>query len=93
MTQLFASRSRKIAAFLHILKETGMRCGEAWRMEWVEVDMERNVVTVNKPEKQGVPRQCKISIKLVAMLNTSPKTSQRVFEDSPPATLRKNFMQ
>lgn len=89
---LIAGCSRKVATFLQTLKETGMRCGEAWRLEWTDVDTEHNVITMNNPEKHGVPRQLKISAKLVAMLNGLPKKSERVFASSTLAILRCNFM-
>jgi integrase len=89
---LIAGCSRKVATFLQTLKETGMRCGEAWRLKWIDVDTDHNVITVNNPEKHGVPRQLKISAKLVAMLNGLPKKSERVFASSTLAILRCNFM-
>jgi len=91
--ELIAACSRKIATFLQTLKETGARSGEAWRLEWTDIDTEHNVITINKPEKHGAPRQCKISGKLAAMLNSIPKRNKRVFGKSTLATLRKNFMQ
>ncbi len=89
--QLIAGCSRKVGAFLQTLKETGMRCGEAWRLRWENVDTEHNVITLNNPEKRGVPRQSKISGKLSAILNTLPKTSEQVFGHSSLAILRINF--
>jgi len=89
---LIAGSSRKLATFLQTLKETGARCGEAWRLKWTDVDTEHNIIIINSPEKKGFPRQCKISSKLAAMLNTLPKASEQVFGDALLATLRKNFM-
>jgi len=90
--QLIAGCSRKIATFLQLLKETWCRPGEAWRLEWTDVDIEHNVITINSPEKNGLPRQFKVSSKLTAMLNTLPKTSQRVFGNSALTKIRQNFM-
>ena len=73
--QLIAGYSRKIAAFLQLLKETWCRSGEAWRLEWTDVDSERNIITINSPEKNRLPRQFRVSSKLIAMLNVLPKTS------------------
>jgi integrase len=89
---LIAGCSKRIASFLQTLKETGMRCGEAWRLKWTDVDTEHNVITLNVPEKRGLPRQCRISTKLAAMLNALSKKSQRVFGDSSLGSLRFNFI-
>lgn len=79
---LIAGCGRKTATFLQLLKETAMRSGEANRLEWTDIDMERQTITLNKPEKGSKPRIFKASNKLIAMLNALPKTSARVFGDS-----------
>lgn len=89
--QLIAGSSRKVASFLQLLKETGVRCGEAWRIEWTDIDVESGTLTINKPEKNGLPRQFKISTKLICMLNSLPKTSERIWGDSKLNYHRQNF--
>jgi len=61
--QLIAGSNRKTAAFLQLLKETGLRCGEAWKSKWTDFDFEQNILAVNKTEKRGKPRQLRISDK------------------------------
>jgi len=56
-----------MASFLQLLKETGMRPGEAWQLKWMDIDFEKNIVNVT-PEKGSRPRIFKISGKLAAML-------------------------
>jgi integrase len=90
--QLIAGCSRKIASFLQLLKEAWCRSGEAYRLEWRDVDPEHNVITINSPEKNGLPRQFKASSNLIAMLNALPKTSHRVFGTSTLTKIRQNFM-
>jgi len=90
--ELIAGCSRKAATFLQLLKETGARSGEAWRLKWQDIDMEHVVITFNLPEKGSNPRQIKASQKLIAMLNMLPKTSQRVWGDIQLDQFRKNFM-
>jgi integrase len=54
--QLIAGSS-KVAAFLQLLKETGMRPGEAWNLKWTDIDIQRNAVNdssilvMSKPTK------------------------------------------
>jgi len=76
--ELIASCNAKTATFLQLLKETGMRSGEAWMLKWTDFDIENVTVRVT-PEKGGEPRLLKISSKLIAMLNALPKTRQETF--------------
>jgi len=89
--QLIAGSKLLVATFLQLLKETGMRCGEAIRLLWTDIELEHGVVTVNKPEKHSLPRQFKISGKLTAMLNRLPKGSNKVFSVDL-RIMRKRFM-
>lgn len=76
---LIASTGKKMGCLLQLLKETGMRIGEALALKWTNVDFERSVIFMNNPEKGGKPRAFKISGKLVAMINKLPKTNERLF--------------
>jgi len=76
---LISGASRKLAAFLQLLKETGMRCGEALRLKWTDIDYKNGAVTLNQPEKYGQPRMFKISATLISMLNLLPKQNDFLF--------------
>lgn len=75
---LIAACGRKTATILQLLKETGMRIGEALKLEWTDIDLERNLLTVNSPEKRGNARIFKISNKLVSMPNALAKKGNSV---------------
>jgi len=82
------SNTKRLAAYLQLLKETGMRSGEASKLKWTDVDFENGTVRVT-PEKGSSPRILKISNKLMAMLNALPKNSATIF---PNVTImRKSF--
>jgi integrase len=68
LDQLIAGLNPRYATLCQLLKETGMRVGEAMRLTPQDVDVERQIITLNQPEKRSRPRQFKISGKLVAML-------------------------
>jgi len=72
----------KTSAFLQLLKETGMRAGEAWNLKWTDIDFVNNTIRVT-PEKGSNPRIFKVSGKLLCMLNSLPKKSQKVFGGYP----------
>jgi integrase len=57
----------KTGTFLLLLKETGMRAGEAHRLKWTDLDMEASSVRVT-PEKGSRPRMFKLSNNLMARL-------------------------
>jgi len=79
LDQLISGAYKKLAAFLQLLKETGLRSGEAWRLEWTDIDFEAGAIVLNRPEKYGKPRALKISSNLMAMLNSLPKGGKQVF--------------
>ena len=77
--QLIAACGKKTATFLQLLKETAMRSGEANKIEWSNIDLQRRTITLNKPEKNGNPRIFNSSHKLIDMLNALPRKDIRVF--------------
>jgi integrase len=76
--QLIGGVGKKTAAFLQLLKETGMRPGEAWNLKWIDIDFEKGTVNV-APEKNSKPRELKISSQTIAMLNQLPRKSSLIF--------------
>lgn len=89
---LISGSGKKTATFLQLLKETAMRCGEAKRLQWTDIDFEKTIVTLNCPEKGSNPRMWKISAKLSAMLNNLPRESQRLFGEGPITSMKTTFI-
>ena len=90
--QLIAGCSKRIATFLQLLKETGMRCGEACELlKWTDIDIEQRSVRIT-PEKGSNPRILPLSIKLVDMLAEMPKETSTVFSVNADL-MRHNFEQ
>jgi integrase len=81
INSLIAGCNKKTATFLQLLKETGMRCGEAFMLEWTDFDLENKTVNIT-PEKGSEPRQLRISTQLIAMLNSLPKEKPKPFDCS-----------
>jgi integrase len=77
--QLIAACSSRIGTFLQLLKETGIRPGEAWQLNWTDIDTATKTVRIT-PEKGSNPRIFALSQKLAQMLETLPKIyGKRVF--------------
>ena len=73
-----------------MLKETGMRCGEASDLlKWTDIDLEERSIRIT-PEKGSNPRILPISIKLVDMLKEMPKETKTIFGVSSDR-IRHNF--
>ncbi|TSA56802.1 site-specific integrase [bacterium] len=87
--QLIAACGFRTSTFLTILKETGIRSGEAAKLTWNNIDFERKTIKI-VPQKHGIARELKISETLIAMLKNLPKTSQLVF-GAKVQTIRSNF--
>jgi integrase len=54
--------------------------GEALRLRWIDVT--GNAITTNNPINGHLPRQLKVSNRLILMLDSLPKTSDRIFPTS-----------
>lgn len=88
---LIASCGSKTATFLQTLKETSMRAGEAFSLEWADIDMERRLINLKRPEKGSNPRIFKVSKKLIDMLNALQRKSKKVFGDVLLGSIRATF--
>jgi integrase len=78
--QLIAGLGRKTATFLQLLKETGMRLGEAWNLRWNDIDFAAAAITIT-PEKGSRPRRARISSQLAQMLQRRRHSCEYVFRD------------
>jgi len=74
--QLIAGCGERTATLLQLLKETGIRIGEAWHLQWTEIDFVNNAVRIT-PEKGSNARMFKLSGKLMAMLTTRQQRTKR----------------
>lgn len=77
---ILGSGSKRMAAYLQTLKETMADPSEALRLRWIDIN--GNVITINRPVKGHYPRLVQVSNNLISMLNALPKTSECVFPTS-----------
>jgi integrase len=89
---LIAGSPTSVATFLELLKQTAMRSGEAIRLQWKDLDLEKRLITLNEPEKGSLPRQWNnLSQKLIDMLNAMPRNDVRVFGSYTLSSLKAMF--
>ena len=89
---LNSGSGKKTATFLRLLKETAMRCGEAKRLHWTDIDFEKHLIRLNDPEKGSNPRIWRVTTELIAMINNLPRKSERVFGDGPIHTMKAAYI-
>ncbi len=85
--QLISGAGKKTATFLQLLKETGMRPGEAWDLRWTDIGTEDLTVNI-LPEKDSRARQLRISARTAAMLAHLPRRYDYIFRNPKTAPLR-----
>jgi integrase len=91
--ELIAGCPTTVATFLQLLKETAMRSGEAKKLKWINVDLNRRIITLNEPEKNSLPRMWStLSAKLISMLNALPRKNPYVFGDCTLNSLKATYM-
>jgi len=90
--QMISACGKKTSTYLQLLKETGMRSGEADKLLWNDVDFERCTVNIT-PEKNSNPRILKVSKELVGRLKALPRTSDRMFGNRSYNSPRNAFCQ
>ncbi|MCW4044766.1 MAG: tyrosine-type recombinase/integrase [Candidatus Bathyarchaeota archaeon] len=88
---LIACCGKKLSVILRLLKETGMRVGEALRLKWIDLDTKTQSIMLNDTEKHGKCRAMKISGELCAMLNSMAKNSERIFGNVLLTSWESNF--
>jgi len=69
-----------------------MRCGEAKRVLRADVNSEKRLITLNRPEKGSNPRVWKVSQRLIGMLDNLRRNSPRIFGDGPINSMRTTFL-
>jgi len=75
---LIANTRHKMSTFLQLLKETGIEPGEAWKLRWTDLDVQRKTVAVT-PTKNHNARVLPISDNLLSRLLKLPRKNERVF--------------
>jgi integrase len=88
---LISATGKRTSIYLQLLKETGIRAGEADNLKWINIDSERCLILVAS-EKNGTPRTLKVSKQLIGRLESLHKdNSSKVFGERSANTMRSTF--
>jgi integrase len=75
---LIARPRLKMSVFLQLLKETGVDSGEAWKLRWVDINVEKHTVDIH-PTKNHNARTLPVTGNMVGRLLRLPRNEERVF--------------
>ena len=67
-----------MSVFLQLLKETGVDSSEAWKLRWIDINVEKHTVDIH-PTKNHNARTLPISSNLISRLFQLPRSEERVF--------------
>jgi integrase len=88
--QLIAGCGRKLAIFLQVLKDTAARTSEATKIKWLDIDKNRNTISINNPIKGSRARIVKVHSKTIAMISLLRQKNEYLFNPNPHST-RQNY--
>jgi integrase len=88
---LIAALPKKLRIFTKVVKETGARPGELWQLTWKDVDFEKNVISINRPEKGSKARANRVSSQTISLISQLPRKNELVFRPNPDIKM-KNFL-
>ena len=78
LDQLISNARDKMSIYLQFLKETGANAGEAWKLKWIEVNVQNNTVGII-PTKNHNARTLVVSSNMISRLMNLPHKNERVF--------------
>lgn len=91
MYALISAASKRLAAFLQAKLTTGARVGELCKLRWIDVDMEKNTVSINNAEKGSRNRTIKVPQKTIVMINSLKKRHPIYVFNTKPCNVRVIF--
>jgi integrase len=91
MNQLIGAASKRLAAFLQTALTTGARVGELCKLKWIDIDAEKNTVSINDAEKGSKNRTIKVPQKTIAMLTSLKKKHPIYVFNTKPCNVRVIF--
>jgi integrase len=80
----------KMSIFLQMLKETGADAGEAWKVRWIDLNIENKSVALT-PTKNHNSRTVPISNNLLSRILRLPRVNDRVFASKSLDDFRRRY--
>jgi integrase len=80
----------KMSIFLQMLKETGADAGEAWKVRWIDLNLENKTVALT-PTKNHNSRTVPISNNLISRIYRLPHANDRVFASKSLEDFRRRY--
>ena len=91
MKALISAASKRLSAFLQTALTTGARVGELCKLKWIDINSERNTISINNAEKGSRNRTIKVPQKTIAMINALLKRNDIYVFNTKPCNVRVIF--
>jgi integrase len=91
MNALINAASKRLATFLQVAKTTGGRVGELCKIRWIDIDTEKNTISINNAEKGSRNRTIKVPQKTIVMINSLRKRHPIHVFNTKPCNVRVIF--
>jgi len=92
VNQAIAGLGNKISIAIQLIKETGIRSGEADNLRWNQINFETGTITI-VPEKGSNPTVKKVSQDLLGRISSLPRVSEKIFGKHGYNSMRTNLAQ
>ena len=91
LTALIHAANKPFATFLQVALDTGARCGEICKLQWNDINTEKNAISINDAEKNSRNRTIRVKEKTIAMINALNKKYEPYIFNPNPDTARAKF--
>ena len=86
-----SAKSKLLVAFLQCLKETFGDPSEVLRIKWIDIDFNNKTISIRYPVKNHLTGTFQVSNRLLAMIDSLPRKTERVFQ-IPYANMLRRFV-
>ncbi len=90
---LISGLGLQCGTMVHLTFETGARIGEACKIKRKDVNITKNTIAINSPEKNGNSRNIEVTPELISKLQKLPKRKDGYLFNPKPSSHNVNFFQ
>jgi integrase len=91
LSALIHAAHKAFACFLQVALDTGARSGEICKLQWTDVNTERNTISINDAEKNSRNRTIRVPAATIAMIQALKRKYDPYIFNPNPDTARAKF--
>lgn len=88
---LIADCGKRTTTLLSVIKDSGVRLGEATKLQWTDIDEKAQTIRINDPEKDSNSRTIRVTEKTLAILKGLNKKHGKYLFNPNPQALQSSF--